>query len=140
MVMPETKVPVEIGGRRLYLRYSLASLETAQRALGLLDYASLLERFDAVLTLKASPEDNRSGLRFDLTTFAVLLWSGLLESMEADGQEVLNLKAIVRSIETRDLPHLLTAMGTALSLSMFDGEKPDQSDPGSPPGVATAAA
>lgn len=95
-------VPVEIGGRQLVFRYSLGSMATLQKRLGLPD-------FPAILALLRQADGTGHG---DLATLQAMLWAGFLHM----GDAAPSFDAVGEMIE--DLPTLtvaIDAMGEALT-------------------------
>jgi hypothetical protein len=137
-VVPETRVPVELGGRGAWLRFSLFSLAEAQKAAGCGTFEELMSR---LVDLEKAAGGRANAFAVDLPAFGAILWAGLLEWADEAGETV-DRQALMRSLGMGDFARLLAAVVTALNLSFrSDAPAPDEPAAGDadPPTVAAAA-
>jgi hypothetical protein len=112
-MMPETKVPVRVGDRDLFLRYSLGALAEGQRAAGLKTLREMLAVAGEIAN--ASGKEGFGVFDVDLPSFNALLWAGLLESW---GAERPPLDEFARSLAIKDYAGLLLPVATAMVYSL----------------------
>jgi hypothetical protein len=115
-MVPRDAVPVEIGGHRLWLRYSFGAMAHLQSVLGLKSWAEVV---DLIHTLEPHPEDRGDVQawmqRVSPAHVEIVLWCGLVESM-GEERAFPGPDALGRAITLRAFPGLLRLLATAISL------------------------
>lgn len=136
-MQPETKVPVTIAGRDLYLRYSLGALAEAQRAAGLPTLAALLGKVDELETaIVAAATDYRALYTFDLGGFNALVWAGTLEAR----RDQLTVQELAGAIQPYELVAIALAVVSAIALAWTPPKAPEPAKDGAPANPPAAAA
>lgn len=131
------RVPIKIGQRDLYIRFSLAATTRLQNLLGvktLREVTALIDKLNPKLG-EQSTEDWI--LDVDLVLFGTVLWAGLLECLAAQRDTTTTKDDITASIQLQDIPRILPQLVLAMSLQFIPPPaEPDNPDPLS---VGTAA-
>lgn len=141
------RVPVTIGGRELYIRFSLAATTRLQATLGvksLRDVIAIIDQLnpkapepeaadqstapDAPPTLAAGATD--WVLDVDLDLLGNVLWAGLLECLGAEAGRATTKDDIMRDIRLAEVPAVLAQIVLAIALQFAPPPaQPDNPDP-----------
>ena len=143
-------VPLEVGGRPYFLRYSLGALQILQRRLAVASFADAMARIQSVLPGSA-PESEAAAddgsevaaaavrdatMRASLDDLAEVLWAGLSQAGIAAHYKTPN--DLMCAFGPRDLPRLLTLIGASVALGFArpDSEREAADGAANPPAAA----
>ena len=134
--VPNAKVPVEISGRNLFLRYSLAALARWQEALG--PGGNLRSVLQAIDKLQPRPDEDTAAWmdRLDLASLQRGIWAGLVEE-DGETPAFASPQAVGAALDFFAVPNLMIKLNLAVARQFA----PDVGETGGdgPPRTAAAA-